>query len=313
MKKVLILSYRDDEHLPLIVDRLGGRALLIASDEPLRMKWDSRVRSGWIETNDGPLGFEEVGAVWNRRAYSIPGPEEWFQQFAREETRACVVSSLSDAIPARRWVNHPAAVMGARDKLLQLRLAKELGLAVPDWIVSNDPDTILEFVADHGGVVVVKPLAASLAAGRNLPGLIFARPVGVSGLRRLLSQGPILPMFLQERVDKSADVRVAVVDDAVSAVRMVGTPTELLDFRRSYDLLRYEHLDLPVAVGTGLLAMLRRLGLRYGAFDLAESASGLVLLELNAAGQFGWTEKRHGGPADFSGCLANALLSSCDD
>jgi glutathione synthase/RimK-type ligase-like ATP-grasp enzyme len=77
----------------------------------------------------------------------------------------------------------------------------------------------------------------------------------------------------------------------------------------------YECHDLPAEVGEKLLALMRRLGLEYGAIDLRLTPDGeYVFLEVNPAGQFLFVEHACGLPVSrvLAGHLANGLARSVE-
>jgi hypothetical protein len=70
-----------------------------------------------------------------------------------------------------------------------------------------------------------------------------------------------------------------------------GSAETHLDWRNDYSALRYERVELPAAVGLGVLEYCAELGLTYGAFDFViRPDDEWVFLECNAGGQYGWIE-----------------------
>jgi len=312
--KILVLSHSWDDHLSLVVPHLEGREFVLYSDKSFTFHFDPKLMELLLIQEDRRLQLSEISSVWNRRAFSIPGKEQPHQRFTRLETKACVLESLVNAIPFECWINHPDAIQGARDKTRVLNYARQCGLRCPEWIVSNKTDCILDFSNKMGGWVVLKPLVSVPDVIDFLPTLLYARPISEKELRDRLSEKFIFPIFVQQRIKKSADWRITIVDNHISSVRMTGCPIESLDFRRSYDTLKYENrlLRNDILISTRkLMAMLR---LRYGAIDMVEDeeTKELYFLEINVGGQFGWMEEAAGlgGQSSFSKSLAKALLSN---
>jgi glutathione synthase/RimK-type ligase-like ATP-grasp enzyme len=114
-------------------------------------------------------------------------------------------------------------------------------------------------------------------------------------------------------VEKICEWRVTVVDDEVFPARIVTTDVARDDWRRHQldpGSVKFELGDFPSSASEMCQEYLRRVGLRFGAFDFAEDANGkLVFLECNSNGQFGWLEDELGFP--MSRAIAVALMHNC--
>jgi glutathione synthase/RimK-type ligase-like ATP-grasp enzyme len=119
----------------------------------------------------------------------------------------------------------------------------------------------------------------------------------------------VSPHLFQAQIFKAADVRVTIVDERVFACRILSQTSEdtRVDFRRFRNFVPAHLLiDLPSRLERALIALVQRLGLRYGAVDLVEDVEGSYwFLEVNPNGQWGWIEQLTGAP--ISSVLADAL------
>ncbi|OLT22004.1 hypothetical protein BJF78_33465 [Pseudonocardia sp. CNS-139] len=57
------------------------------------------------------------------------------------------------------WVNHPSRLADAAYKPVQLALAHECGLRVPDTVVTSEPESVRRFA--DGGLTVAKVLGSN--------------------------------------------------------------------------------------------------------------------------------------------------------
>jgi hypothetical protein len=81
------------------------------------------------------------------------------------------------------------------------------------------------------------------------------------------------------------------------------------DWRSDYDALTYAPVELPAAARAALVALHERLGLAYGAADLACDASGkIIFFETNQAGEWGWLADEAGIPV--ARALADLMTGS---
>lgn len=51
------------------------------------------------------------------------------------------------------WINDYASAVNAENKLVQLRIARELGIGFPETLVSNDPAKVRQFLQRHGRII----------------------------------------------------------------------------------------------------------------------------------------------------------------
>lgn len=315
MRDVLIVSHSADDHLDLVLPLLGDRCFLVECDKPFEFTCDSTDLSAakWSQ-GEHEIRLADVHSIWNRRAFSVPGEEQPHQRFTRIELRESILQALQWVVPFERWINHPTANESARSKLVVSNTAQQCGLSCPSWAVSNNMTQLTAFAESVAGRIVLKPLSAVLDFANALPSVVYARPLERQQFTELMaSGGTFFPLFIQEEIPKVADWRISIVDGSISAVRMTGCPSDVMDFRRAYEKLSYESISLPPQEASALRELMARLRLRYAAIDMVEHAESgrLFFLEVNASGQFGWMEKETGlgGDSDFSSMLAKALLN----
>lgn len=221
--------------------------------------------------------------------------------FARQEAVAAMGGAWR--ILADRCVSPPDVLQATRWKVAQLSIARKVGFAVPETLVTTDPVRARDFVA--AGPTVMKAVAEARVQTTDQERV--GSTVAVDERSDFDAVRPA-PVLFQRRVAKVADVRVTVVGRRIFAVRIVTPPGSPLDFRLSEPAAcRYEVIDLSEAIRTAVNAYLDDWGLRFGAFDLAEDHDGrLWFLECNPAGQWAWLEPPTG--LDITSTLLDLLL-----
>lgn len=190
-----------------------------------------------------------------------------------------------------RWVNDPARDEVAALKLVQLEAARAVGLPVPRTLVTNDLAAAGRFIRGCRRGAVAKSLGSTKEGG-------YTRGVrqGEAWLAGRLAGGPAI---LQERVE-GLDLRVTAVGRRLFAMsadaRAGGDPDDVrADWWKAAATARAE--TLPAALERGLLALVRRLGLRYAAIDLRRTrGGGYAFLEVNPEGQWLHAEAATGHP-----------------
>ena len=104
-------------------------------------------------------------------------------------------------------------------------------------------------------------------------------------------------MIFQEYVAADADIRVTAVGETFFATSINATRGGYdVDYRMDLAGASFTPTDLPPETERGLRALMKRLGLVYGAIDLRRTRDGDVFLEINPAGEWHFVEDRTGQP-----------------
>lgn len=194
---------------------------------------------------------------------------------------------------AARCVSSPDALLAARWKLPQLRVAARFGLLVPDTIVTTDHAAAETF--RRAGRVVIKAVQDARVMDQSRERFGYTRELDRGEDLRGIAVAPVL---LQRLVDKVADIRVTMIGTDAFAARISVPSGGPLDFRQaSTHDTHIEPFALQKPIAARCVRFLRRYGLRFGAFDFAEDGEGrLWFLECNANGQWAWLERATGQP-----------------
>jgi hypothetical protein len=203
---------------------------------------------------------------------------------------------------ARKCVSAADALSDARWRLPQLNLARQLGLDVPDSLVTTSTAVAREYVL--GGPTVLKSVQ-DLAVEDGDESLIgFVDHVSEADL----TDCELAPVFLQRMVEKVADWRITVVGDVVFGARIEGHSGGPVDVRQNSSTTATRSADVPVRIADGCRTFLTRMGLRFGAFDFGEDRDGRFwFFECNANGQWGWIELATGMP--ITDAIVSELIS----
>lgn len=316
---VLLLTHAADHTtVDWVADALrqrGAQPLRVDTDR-FPLDWQLGLRqspdeeAGFLRLHGQTHALEAVQAVWLRQLQPPAlgdAVDPRFQASCLQECRH-VLRALWDRLERARWVNGLAEVERAGAKLRQLRVAREVGLRVPDTLCSNDPDEVRAFHARQPRGVVMKMqtvLAPGMGGGA---GNLYTTVIEAADLHddRGLTLCP--PLF-QERIPKAEELRVIAVDDRLfcGAIRPQAGTGRVDDWRPQAGLA-WTPAQLPEAVAERLLALMRRLGLRYGAADFIHTPDDdWVFLEVNACGEWGMLQRDLGLP--IADALAEALLT----
>lgn len=245
------------------------------------------------------ISLEDVASVWYLRPTAfrfddaLTGP---FREFAQKEA-AHAFGGVMSGLPVL-WVNRPDLESRADYKPLQLRIARSVGLRVPRTLITNDPARVRPFHAECEGSMIYKALNSGLIREPGgWPGGLFTSAVAQLD-DDLLARVRFAPCIFQELVEKAYDLRITVVGDRLFPVRIDGVDEDgrrAVDWRScpvgSDEHLRHSRVGIPESVETGLRALMRELGLNYGAVDMVVTPRREhVFLEVNPSGQFAWLD-----------------------
>lgn len=293
---VLILTQYDDSHAVAVATALrhkGAEAhLWITSDYPQSDVETVRFSNGErTETLTGvPAPYSQFETVWNRRpAYVIdkafldPADHEFAELNCRLFRKSLFDLICADAL----WVN-PHAAVRQLTKLLQASYAQEVGLSLPDTVITNDPKVIRDFLASHSQGVVYKPLTTLPWKDEKTYWMPYTAELSLQDL----PGDPVLraaPGIYQSLVPKAHELRVTIMGKSTFTAKILSqsTQTGRLDWRKSYHELQMEETTLPARIDEKCHELLRRLDLVFGCFDFIATPEGdHVFLEVNQMGQF---------------------------
>lgn len=314
---VLILAAEQDPTADAVVHALAEHDTVVHRLDtawfPAALSIDAELVGGrWtgrLSTPHRSVVLEEVHAVWYRSPGTFRFPEEMTaveRRHALVETKlglGGVLTSL-DVL----WVNHPNRVADASYKPGQLVLAARCGLTVVPTLITSRPDAVRRFVAQTDHPVVGKMLGSTVIGEEGRFKAARTRLVTGEDLVDLTGIEVAAHQFQHFVAGKAFDARVIAIGDDLFGFAIHATSAEgRLDFRRDYPGLRYERLDVPDAVATGIRMFLKASGLSFGALDfVVDDHDGWLFLENNPGGQYGWVEAATGAP--LTSALAALLV-----
>jgi hypothetical protein len=307
MKTILIPTVQDDTHaacVALVLQQMGHRPwrwfcqdLPEAATASFRTGAADR-RVSIRQSGEPGLDVSEIDVLWNRRVEPpiIKNPDvHASDRLVAKNELTRLVQGLMHTFSDRAFaVNQYSAALSA-NKLRQLQGAQALGLAVPETLVSNDPDDIKAFLREHqaAGTIFKSFRPVQFDEGDRVAA-VHTHPIAVDMLPRdqFLQ---LSPGIFQAYVPKAFEARVTCMGGELFAARLDSQQTAngKLDWRLEHPSeLPVGALELPVEVAKRCRALLQRLGLVFGCIDFIVTPAGeYVFLEVNQMGQFLWVEQ----------------------
>jgi hypothetical protein len=309
----------DDDHTDPVIGAIQERGT-----DVFRLDVD-RLSSGEaeIEINASCNGFQaelmqggyrcntdDITSVWYRRPnqFSFPIQDVGQIEFAKKELQS-ILEGLWLCLQHCRWLNTPWAMQQAKLKVNQLRIAIQLGMTIPDTLITNRPERVVEFVELHGDVIykaASQPQIEKQGQLLNLPtSLLDDSHLANIGLIR------VTPGIFQPFLEKAYEVRVTVVGEDIFAAKLWNAehPQDVVDWRppEEFRELTHEAIVLPNEIAYFCHDLLDHFGLQYATCDFVVNGNDeYTFLEINPNGQWLWIERFLDLP--ISAAIANLLV-----
>lgn len=322
---ILLITHSGDyftiDRVAQAILKLGAQPFRLDTDKfPLEVQLKAHFskfgNTHTLKYGDNSITSQQVKAVWMRRI--------WYPQLGKlapQFEAACARESLAtlqgfwDSLLHARWVDDLQRINAAENKLYQLRIAQEVGLTIPETIVTNAPTQAQKFFHKLKGKMVAKlltPLSYSMESSNEF---LYTSAVKEQDLNDAESLR-YCPMVFQEQIPKQRELRVVYVNGKLFVGALDASKYEKItvDWRRAYldtcpNICEWEPYELPALIALRLNSFMARMGLTFGAFDFIQTPSGeYVFLEINPVGEWGMLERDLNYP--ISDAIAEALIST---
>lgn len=294
---ILILSFEDNAHAESVRRHLTRPSVVYdVSWFPASSTLEARYAGGACGLRlsvpqGGAIDFATVGAIWNRRQR----PLTLHPQIADDTSRLFAWSESNEALLGALysldcyWMNPPAGDEVGQRKVRQLQVAQQVGLSVPDTLITNQPEVARDFLESRPWGATVRK------AFRNIP----QAPRETRLVKRedlaMIDSVRFAPVIFQAYVPVDIDLRVTIVDGSVFAASIASEPQYHADYRTGLASADVRAFELPSAIADALLSLMERLNLQYGAIDLRRTPDGeYVFFEVNPGGEFLFVSERTG-------------------
>ena len=298
-----VIKYLSERQIPVF--RLNTEALL--TDYQFHWYCNEKETDFYIKNikNNLELKGSEITAVWERRPEL---PKELFVENNPEINKHNLEEAkgffsflrfyLKDIFSIGSIVNDRVA----SSKMLQLKIAREVGLLTPNTCFSNRKEDILKFAEQHEHLILKSIESNSVwSETSELEYMFYAKKIPSQVLQNLPDEAFCQTInYVQNYIEKEFELRITVVGYQFFACKIDSQILEedrgKIDWRQGYDYgLKHEIYELPQTIKDKCLQFLNRLGLHFGCFDFIYTPSGeYVFLECNPNGQWLWIEHETG-------------------
>jgi hypothetical protein len=306
---ILLMSPEQDAHTQAVrrcLELMGAAvATLDLAEFPqqAQVAFNYGARLGCYESlvsdYDRDLDLRECSVVWWRQPQPFMlHPEltdRLYRSFAYIECQA-TIAGLWLALDAS-WINHPMRSEEALRKPYQLKVAQQVGFALPATLITNNPNRARAFVQQHGVERTIYRAFSATARTWHEARLVPTQPMA------LLDNVCYAPVVFQEYIPAQHDLRVVVVGNelfAAVAPALAGERTTIVGELEPY--------PLTSALASQVRTLVTRLELGYGVVHMRIALDGQPLfIDLDPSGNWLEMEEQTGQP--ITQAIARLLAS----
>jgi glutathione synthase/RimK-type ligase-like ATP-grasp enzyme len=308
---IVIISIKEDFHALTVQKRIQQTSSIpcqvVESDDLIDSKgfhWkvdNLSTGKAYLPSRTGsPIDLSQTKVVWWRR-YALPqlnfdSVDPTQNTFVSNEWRKSIFGALHTEFRGT-WVSHPEYTTSASNKLVQLQSALRTGWKIPETLVSQEPEAILEFCRTAPNQRVIAKAFGS-ALGRTTA----AVSLSYSDLQN--ADLTICPAIYQHFVPGTRHLRINCFGEQIAAFEI---ETQIMDWRRDRSASTVP-FDLDPETICLVQKLLQDLGLEMGIIDAKLQEDGdITFLEINPQGQYLFLEGATG--VDLTGMCADFLIS----
>ncbi len=323
---ILLFSNKEDSHPTHVIQYLNKWGVPVFRLNTECLLTDYRF-SWWANAQDcdflirniknGLVMFgHQITAVWERRPEI---PSELLIKSENEEINKYNIEQAHGFLSFIRYSLKDVYSIGsivedrpASSKMLQLSIARQLGMCVPDTCFSNEKSPITQLAKQHQDLSL-KPISnGNVYLNGEQEYVFFSQKVSSADLLQQPEEAFSQTVsFVQNYVEKAYELRITVINQDVIACKIDSQIQDddkgKIDWRQGYDYnLKHEIVEIPERIRQFCLAFLQRMKLNFGCFDFIVTPEGeYVFLECNPNGQWLWIEIETG--YDISKIMAENL------
>lgn len=294
---ILIITKDSDRAVERIIDWLNakGASYYKGSIEEIFLMCDLTIKQN-NEQLDLYLNGEKVKSMFFRHftyldillAEIVKNSE--LNKFLGREA-ATVLSSFREIFSFKAF---PYFDKIRNNKIYELTIAKNVGIDVPPFLITNSKSDLLEFKSQQGKII---SKALSNGAKTSFNGeTIFAYVDIVSQEMIDKVESTFFISYFQKYIEKEYELRVFFIDGAFYSMAIMSQESAQtsIDFRR-YNVEKWNRnipYELNSTLQNNLKDLMQKLELSTGSIDIIKSTDGkYYFLEVNPIGQFGMTSE----------------------
>lgn len=177
----------------------------------------------------------------------------------------------------------------------QLIYAKEVGLDIPNTIITNSRESLLDFFKNYNGKIFAKALRHHSFYNTDGTVIDFYGRTFEHVEMILLENIESAPVIYQEQIDKSnsTEYRINIFNGKISSFIYENVDSDDWHFE-DITGLKMVKKDIPSTVKEKLFKLFKNLNLKVGTVDIINQEHRWYFLEINIGGDWKWLESASG-------------------
>lgn len=298
MSKILIITCSYDKTIDYIIEKNKYRANFFRFNVDLFANYGITISNSYWEISyrNNTINSNTTLSIYYRKP-TFPDTSDFAPEYRRiiNSDILAIIDGLANSFSGV-VLTKPYLLRQAENKIFQLIYAKSHSILMPKSFIGNN---------DHWKCIndqrIIKPI--SVGKIETSSGIAIIQ-TNLMHENDSYDSPELTPVYIQEYIKKSFEVRITVVDDDFFAVKIVSD--NMIDWRAGNNN-QYEIIDIPIEIKKCIKMMMKDFQLRFGAIDYIVDIDGKwYFLEINPNGQWQWLECILG--LSISDSIMNMLL-----
>ena len=298
MSKILIITCSYDKTIDYIIEKNKYRANFFRFNVDLFADYGITISNSYWEISyrNNTINSNTTLSIYYRKP-TFPDTSDFAPEYRRiiNSDILAIIDGLANRF-CGVVLTKPYLLRQAENKIFQLIYAKSHSILMPKSFIGNND--YWKCINDQR---IIKPI--SVGKIETSSGIAIIQ-TNLMHENDSYDSPELTPVYIQEYIKKSFEVRITVVDDDFFAVKIVSD--NMIDWRAGNNN-QYEIIDIPIEIKKCIKMMMKDFQLRFGAIDYIVDVDGKwYFLEINPNGQWQWLECILG--LSISDSIMNMLL-----
>ena len=298
MSKILIITCSYDKTIDYIIEKNKYRANFFRFNVDLFADYGITISNSYWEISyrNNTINSNTSLSIYYRKP-TFPDTSDFAPEYRRiiNSDILAIIDGLANSFSGV-VLTKPYLLRQAENKIFQLIYAKSHSILMPKSFIGNND--YWKCINDQR---IIKPI--SVGKIETSSGIAIIQ-TNLMHENDSYDSPELTPVYIQEYIKKSFEVRITVVDDDFFAVKIVSD--NMIDWRAGNNN-QYEIIDIPIEIKKCIKMMMKDFQLRFGAIDYIVDVDGKwYFLEINPNGQWQWLECILG--LSISDSIMNMLL-----
>lgn len=298
MSKILIITCSYDKTIDYIIEKNKYGANFFRFNVDLFADYGITISNSYWEISyrNNTINSNTTLSIYYRKP-TFPDTSDFAPEYRRiiNSDILAIIDGLANSFSGV-VLTKPYLLRQAENKIFQLIYAKSHSILMPKSFIGNND--YWKCINDQR---IIKPI--SVGKIETSSGIAIIQ-TNLMHENDSYDSPELTPVYIQEYIKKSFEVRITVVDDDFFAVKIVSD--NMIDWRAGNNN-QYEIIDIPIEIKKCIKMMMKDFQLRFGAIDYIVDVDGKwYFLEINPNGQWQWLECILG--LSISDSIMNMLL-----